>query len=498
MLFRFICFALILAVLSACGQLNKTEHEAMDRPPNIILIYTDDHGYADLGIMGLKADIRTPHIDAMARRGVLFTQGYVTAPTCVPSRAGLLTGQHQNSFGLDTNQEIRDRTVQARFQEIETIAERLRGAGYETGMSGKWHLGSHKRIPDHGFDQYWLTDGQRDAKNFDPDSYGIATNLVENGYHIDQSSALAAAFINKNKDKPFFFYWAPRAPHVPLDAPQNYLDRFGQIDSPRRQQGLAMMSAVDDGVGNIVESLEDHNLLNNTLIFFISDNGAPLRIDKRENGPVVSGWDGSLNDPLTGEKGLLMEGGIRVPFIVSWPGRLPMQARFERPVTSLDVAPTIYKAADIMTDDKLHGTDLVPFLLGKTTGDPHQNLFWKHGAQEAVRSGDWKLIKFEGVVYLYDLDRDISEQENLAESRPSKLQALEASLDEWIAGLPVVSNKNERLKQKQIQRKKIFYDHYLEGKVVDIDRLYLDWLYDMSESDLYKGHSKKTNPPKGQ
>ena len=481
----------LIAILVACGQTDSRHLDVPDTPPNIVLIFTDDQGYADLGIMGLKDDIRTPHLDALARRGILMTQGYVSAPTCVPSRAGLLTGRHQNTFGVDTNLQMFFPEVQAQFNALENIPGRLRKAGYTTGMSGKWHLGSHLKMKKLGIDQFWITEAGKDPKNINPEDYALSQELVETGYHVDQGSAFASAFIEKNKDEPFFFYWAPRAPHVPLDAPQSYLDRFPDVKSERRQQGLAMISAIDDGVGKIVEALKKNDLLHNTMIIFISDNGAPLRIDMRENGPVISGWDGSLNDPLTGEKDLLMEGGIRVPFLISWPARLPINSRYERPVLSIDVAPTIYAAADLEPQADLPGKDLTPFILGQKTGDPHEYMYWKYGAQSAIRSGDWKMIEFDGSVYLYNLAEDLKESNNLAELQPLKLSKLKQQKSNWIAGLPDIPDYEPTTFKKRVERRRIFYNHYLDKKEVDVDRIYMDWVYGLSVSDIEAARQRK-------
>ncbi len=492
MTLRLMIVLVFLSLLTACSQRDSQTEKNSTTPPNFVLIFTDDQGYADLGILGLRDDVKTPHLDALARRGVVMTQGYVSAPSCVPSRAALMTGRHQNSFGVDTNLQMFFPEVQAEFNALESIASRLRSAGYVTAMSGKWHLGSHKKVESNGFDKYWITDGGKEFKNFKPENYGLTSEFAETGYHVDKSGAFGANFIEKNKDNPFFFYWAPRAPHVPLDAPQSYLDRFPDVKSERRQQGLAMISAIDDGVGNIVETLKKNDLLENTMIVFISDNGAPLRIDMRENGPVTSGWDGSLNDPLTGEKGLLMEGGIRVPFIVSWPKRLPQDDRYDRPVLSIDVAPTFFAAAGLEPDAELPGRDLTPFLAGQTKGDPHTHMYWKYGAQAAVRTGDWKLIRFEEKTYLFDLGQDKTESRNLADSYSDKRRELENELQNWMSKLPEVPDYETNNRASRIERRRVFYDYYLDKKTdVNIDRLYGDWLYGLTVNDIEAARQRK-------
>jgi len=494
MTFRWLALLLFACLLSACSPTEPQSEEKPLGPPNIILIFTDDQGYSDLGIMGFKDDVRTPHIDALARRGVIMSQGYVSSPSCVPSRAALLTGRHQNSFGLDTNEQISYPEVQNEFNSLDNIASRLKHKDYATAMAGKWHLGRHQNIVGLGFDQYWITEGEKDKKSFEPQDYELDPEFVETGYHVDKGSKFASAFIKKNKDKPFFFYWAPRAPHVPLDAPKAYLDRFPNIKSERRKQGLAMISAIDDGVGNIVATLKDNGLLDSTMIVFISDNGAPLRINMREDGPVTSGWDGSLNQPLTGEKGLLMEGGIRVPFIVSWPERLPENSQYELPILTIDVAPTVFAAAGLNPSPDLPGKNLIPYLNDEIKTAPHEYMYWKYGEQEAIRAGDWKLIKFDNSRFLYNLANDLTESKNLIDDKHEKGAELEVELNNWLDTLPEIPVYLEDRVKKRVRRKRIFYDYYLDHKRdQNLDRLYVDWVYGMTISDLEGGRRKKLN-----
>ncbi len=407
--------------------------EADERLPNFIIILTDDHGYADLGVQDIVDDIRTPHIDALAKSGVRFTNGYITGPQCVPSRGGLITGQYQNRFGLESNLELKDEMVLKRFSESTTIAERLRSAGYTTGMAGKWHLGAGIHVGNYGFDHFYAKNSGRPAgANFRSSGESVEPQEIrETGYHLDLCSDTAVSFIKRFHEEPFFFYLSYRAPHVPLDAPQKYLDRFPGEMKERRRQALAMMSAVDDGVGRVVATLDDLELRDETLIFFLSDNGAPLKIyqyDRPGSGP---GWDGSLNTPMNGEKGMLSEGGIRVPFVASWPGNIPSGEVYDHPVISLDMAASFYAAAGLPPEASADGVDLIPYLKGENQARPHEALFWRWLGQCAVRVGDWKYLQMDERSYLYDLTKDPSETKNLIEEFPDQAAALYQRLESW-------------------------------------------------------------------
>jgi uncharacterized sulfatase len=358
-----------------------------DIKPNIIVIYTDDHGYSDLSCQGIFEDVKTPHIDALAKGGVRMTDGYVTAPQCVPSRGGLLSGQYQNKLGLESNRDRRTGGL-AGFNKALTIGERLKNVGYATGMAGKWHLGPKEKIADHGFDKVFSKNGNGSGYwNMNLQGQDIAPSIQKDTeYHIDMISNFACSFIKRFKDQPFFFYLPCRAPHVPLDPSPKYLKRFPGKMPERRRKALAMISAVDDGVGRIMDTLREHGLEDNTLIFFISDNGAPLKIHKKDAPGGGPGWDGSLNDPMNGEKGMLTEGGIRTPFVVYWKGVIPGGQTYSHPVISLDVAATANALAKLPDDPVLDGVNLIPYLTGKNKQRQLEiSDRWRQGV--SVRSG---------------------------------------------------------------------------------------------------------------
>ncbi len=434
--------------------------DAAERRPNIIVFYTDDHGFADLGVRGVMKDLRTPHLDSLARGGVVATHGYSTAPQCVPSRGGLITGRFQGRFNLDNNGSSLDG-----FNRQVTIAERLQKAGYVTAQFGKWHLGPLEEIPRHGFRHVFAQHGQQ----------VFAANITVDGrdrpmgdhppsdYHIDACSKAAEGVIGRYHDQPFFLYIAYRAPHTPLDAPKHYKDRFPGPMPERRRAALGMLAAVDDGVGRITAALEKHGLTQQTLVFFIGDNGAPLKIHKQDsplNGDA-GGWDGSLNDPLNGEKGMLSEGGMHVPFLIAWPGVIPGGRNYDHPVSALDVAATAAALAEIKTGSgELDGVNLLPFLKEDKAGAPHEALYWRWMAQSAVREGRWKLLRGGEREYLYDLDQDLGEKHNLATQHPEIAARLREKLQQWSAELeppgmalgPMAAVWND------------YFDFYLEGK----------------------------------
>ncbi|GGZ16682.1 hypothetical protein GCM10007049_06320 [Echinicola pacifica] len=453
--------------------------------PNIIVIYTDDQGYADLGVQGLVDDIKTPHIDQLAGRGVRMTSGYVTAPQCIPSRSGLLSGVYQQRYGLDHNGTIPMPLDQ------ELLPQMMQKAGYITGMTGKWHLEpNHQQITwieenlpqlkdkevqpsdisleekmpyypsSRGFDEYFYGPMNRYWINYDLQGNKVEPQWKEEeGYRLDLQTEATTAFIKRNKDQAFFYYLSYFAPHVPLEATEKYLKRFPGDMPERRRYCLAMMSAIDDGVGQIKETLEELGLLENTLIFFISDNGAPLKIDKKDIPISFKGgaWDGSLNGPLVGEKGMITEGGIRVPYIISWPKVLPKGKVYHRPVISLDVAATALAVAGLDPNPNLDGVNLIPFLKESLRTDPHENLYWRFWNQTAIRSGDFKYLVAGNKEYLFDLSESPVEDENIISQYPQLAAVMRKKLERWTDEL-----KNPGISQLSLtSAEEAWYEFYL-------------------------------------
>jgi len=430
--------------------------------PNLIVIFTDDHGWADLGAQGVRTDIRTPNLDALAAGGLRASNGYVTAPQCVPSRAGLLSGRYQNRFGVEANgQPI------SPFEAELTIAERLKEAGYATGMAGKWHLGSTERITGHGFDKVFFKHSNAAGFwNMDLDGKDVGpAEQRGGGYHLDLIADFSCAFIKRHSAQPFFFYLAPRAPHTPLDAPGKYTARFPGEMPERRRQALAMISAMDDGVGRIMQTLREQKLEERTLIFVMGDNGAPLKVHKVDS-PLQGdpgGWDGSLNEPMNGEKGTLCEGGIRTPWLAYWKGTIPGGQVYAHPVISLDVAATAVVVAGLKPrPGELDGVNLIPFFTGETKAAPHERLYWRWISQSAIREGRWKLLRGGPREYLFDVEADPGEKLNLLAKHPEIARRLRDQLKVWGADL-----KPPGVESKTLTRAATgYFDHYLDGKPV--------------------------------
>lgn len=454
------CKILTLLILSmfynSCGEKIKTEEKSpVTDKVNFILIYTDDHGYSDLSAQGIKDDIKTPNIDQLALGGVRMESGYATAPQCVPSRAGVLTGVFQSKFGVEKNGD-----PLTGFNEQLTIAEKLKANGYTTGMAGKWHLGPADEITEHGFDWVFNKAFIKGNANFDVNGYRHAFGPETSGmYHIDACSAAASAFIDKNSESPFFLYLAYRAPHVPLDATEKYLSRFPGEMPERRRQALAMLSAVDDGVGEIMKTLEANGIVENTIIFFIGDNGAPLKITREDKPGGGPGWDGSLNDPLNGEKGTLIEGGMRTPYIVYWKDKLQKGTVYKHPVSSLDFAATANVLAGLPKDNKLDGVNLIPYLNGELKGAPHDKLCWRWWAQSAIRKGKWKYLNGGDREYLFDLEDDIEEKKDVFKNHPEIASQLKTELSDWCKDLSPPGLQNGKMSKNATK----YFDFYLDG-----------------------------------
>ena len=397
---------------------------AESRKPNILFILADDLGYADLGFQGSQ-EIHTPTIDSLAKTGIRFSDAYVTAPQCGPSRAGIMTGINQARFGyLDNNEHsgLPDPEI------LPLMPELMKSAGYHTGLVGKWHIGQgteylikkreKKHMPllsstridcakpwlrgsdegmfivggggyyfpfkkpfsDHPRSHYYTFNGA--------EKQPVEFRLDEEAYNTDFFTDAALKFIEESGTQPFFLFLSYTAPHSPLQAKPEELAANGHIDDENRRIFAGMMTCLDNNIGRVFDLLDEKGLRKNTLIVFMSDNGGPTGV-----GP---GKNTSRNDPFTGVKGDVHEGGIRVPCIMSWPGVFPAGTVYSNAVSSLDLLPTFAAAAGAKLSAKVDydGTSLIPFLKigSSTTALPNQNLYWRWRGKKALRSGDYKWL----------------------------------------------------------------------------------------------------------
>ena len=413
-------FIALLSILTACNLKNKATEETVNDKPNIIIILTDDQGYADVGFNGCK-DIPTPNIDRLANHGVKFTNAYVSYAVCGPSRAGLITGRYQDRFGFGRNPLFCPNDPNQGLPLTEqTLAEVLNDVGYQTMAYGKWHLGAHKtqRPLERGFDEFFgfLTGGHQyfpekwtlnDISEITSQFEAYNTKLLKNNKRVEESEYLtdalsreAVSFIERNKDNPFFMYLAYNAPHAPLQATEKYLNRFEHIKNKKRKIYAAMVSAVDDGVGDVLNKLEELELTENTIVFFLSDNGGPEKKNGSNNGELRNG------------KGSLYDGGIHVPFAIQWPAKIPAGKVYDKPIISLDIFSTVVHYANAKPKNKLDGVNLIPYINGENKANPHDFLFWRkfNSGAYAVRNNDMKLVNAKGKRdELYNLTDDIGE-----------------------------------------------------------------------------------------
>lgn len=445
---------------------------ATDRQPNIVFIFADDLGIGDTSIYG-SSIIDTPNIDSLAESGVMFTQGYVSHPVCSPSRAGLLTGRYQQRHGWEFNPAGRDQSAGMDAAQV-TIADAMKELGYATGMIGKWHLGYEDQFHpmSRGFDEYFgvlaggtefletLPEGAAYARNGAPKKrdprravYRGRNKVQVDDYLVDVFTDEAVSFIDRHAEEPFFLYLSHTTPHTPLQATKPYLDRYGHIRNMSTRVYAAMVSALDDSVGAVVKKLKEIGEYENTLIAFLSDNGCAGYI-----GNACSNLD------FAGYKRHHQEGGIRIPYILSWPEQLPSNLQYDHPVISLDLMSTFTAAAgeEKSTEDSVN---LIPYLTGENPDAPHDYLYWRSGPTEAIRDKRWKLIKYNRledqgqqlddvgrltpppdgwatnsplgkVTLLYDLENDPQESKNLANENPEVVRELESQWESWNAQLP--------------------------------------------------------------
>lgn len=365
-----------------------------------------------------------------------FTNGYVTGPYCSPTRAGLLTGRYQTRFGHEFNPGGGDQGLSLGES---TLADRLKAAGYKTALVGKWHLGSSAALhpQKRGFDEFF---GFLGGAHSYFENNGILRDtqpVTDLDYTTDAFGREAASFIERNKGQQWFLYLAFNAVHTPMDATKERLAKFSKIEDKQRRTYAAMMSAMDDAIGVVRAKLAETGQASNTLITFISDNGGPTM-----EGVTVNG---SRNEPLRGSKRTTLEGGVRVPFVVTWPGRI-QPGVFEQPAIQLDLHAIALAAAGVTekSDWKLEGVNLLPYLSGEKKTAPHDALYWRFGPQMAIRSGDWKLVRYDTTAdgqrakgkpisdaKLYNLASDLHEDKDLSATNPEKVKELQGKWDEW-------------------------------------------------------------------
>ena len=426
---------LCLILLHGCGA-GKDSGGRSAPPPertNIVLIIADDLGYADLGVQG-SPDVLSPHIDSLAANGVRFTNGYVSSPVCSPTRAGLMTGRYPQRFGHEMNPPSPMTPAFGLPVGEITVAEKLKAAGYATALVGKWHLGSEAQFHPltRGFDEFfgflggshsyvdWVADpADPILRDFEP--------IVENTYLTDALTREALSFVRRHKGTPFFLCLTYNAVHRPLEEPPpKYMERFAGITDPKRKKFLAMLAAMDDGVGAVIGAIRSAGAESKTLFIFHSDNGG------------LTSLNTSRNTPLRGEKEQLWEGGIRVPFIIQWKERVPAGLVYDDPVVQLDLFATILAAARVEQPHgrTIDGVNLIPYVDGTDPRVPHAALFWRYGFQSAARKGNWKLLD-DGTnpSQLFDLAEDIGETTDLASARPDIVSDLESDLAVWNAEL---------------------------------------------------------------
>jgi arylsulfatase A len=440
----------IVALTARCTLLLSSTAAAAAELPNVVVIVIDDLGWADISPYG-KGLAKTPNLQRLASRGMRFTQGYAACPVCSPTRAALLTGRYPARLHLtdwlpgrpeSSAKKLRRPVIRQELplEEI-TLAEALRPAGYVSASIGKWHLGGPPFWPEH--------------QGFDVNIGGTATGSPPGGYFqfktpnlsardsreylTDRLTDEAVKFIDKNADRPFFLYLPHYAVHIPLQAKSNDVARLqseAKPDQPRNNAiYAAMIESMDESVGRIVTILEDRKIADKTVIVFTSDNGG-LSVKEGPNTPATT------NAPLRAGKGYLYEGGIRVPWIVVWPGVTPPGSDSESPISSVDLFPSILEMAGLAlpANRAIDGESLVPLLTQRGTLQ-RSALYWHypHYSNQggmpggAVRSGDLKLIEFyeDGRRELYDLRHDPSESRDLAGERAGDVQRLASMLADW-------------------------------------------------------------------
>lgn len=421
------------------------------KKPNVIIIYTDDQGTLDLNIYGAK-DLYTPNIDALARRSVRFTQFYTAAPVCSPSRAALMTGRYPQRAQLASNASS-DKGGKLEMPTTQvTMAEMFKSGGYATGHIGKWHMGyTPAAMPNgQGFDYSFGHMGGC-IDNYSHYFYWQGPNrhdLWRNGEEIWQDGKYfpdlmvneLGSFLEKNKTKPFFVYWALNIPHYPLQGQDKWRKHYKDLPSPRKEYA-ALVSTMDEKIGLVLQKLKTLGLEQNTIVILQSDHG------HSEEERTFSG--GGYAGNLSGAKFSLLEGGIRVPAMISWPGVLPKNETRDQLAVNVDWFPTLAELCNIsLPDRKIDGKSLVQVIKSSNAATPHETFLWQSGGgannpQWAVRQGDWKLVHnpigYKSAdasntekLYLFNMKNDMEEKKNEFRQHPEIATALKKKYEEWI------------------------------------------------------------------
>ena len=437
MKFKLIIITGILLLTFTIGQ-----SQSKNNKPNFIIILADDLGYGDVGFTG-STQIKTPSIDALAKSGVIFSQAYVSAPVCGPSRAGLMTGRNQVNFGFDNNPivdlpQFDENYVGVPVEET-TLADRLAELGYVNGLIGKWHLGEadHFHPTKRGFHEFWGYRGGGHnyfANKSDGSSY---KNTLESNfkkiqpitYLTDDKGDECVDFIKRHKDEPFFLFASFNAPHAPMQATEEDLKLYSHIKDEKRRTYAAMTHRLDVNVGRIMNELKAQNIDKNTVVVFFSDNGGPCD------------HNASINAPFNGQKGILLEGGIRVPFVMSYPKRIASGSTFNKAISSLDLTPTFVALAggETTNKDKLDGVNIFPYITKEIKGTPHETMMWRFTISAGIRKGDWKLVRLpDRLPLLFNLDKDPSELNNVADQNKDLVVSMLKELGDWDVSCPQV------------------------------------------------------------
>jgi len=468
---------------SKSGFLQPIKHTPDSTRPNILLITVDDLGMADCSLYG-EGDISTPNIEQLGAEGIIFDNAYTTSPVCAPSRAAMITGRYQHRFGFEFT--MHERYLKNRLEYLGfrylvnsepwvakwmssvpdadaihnqglplseiTLAEILKKHGYHTGIMGKWHLGwsKEKQPAAFGFDEQYgfftshslyspegtegIIDQKIDAdwtdsyiwsgqRNGPHAIYRNGIEIKENGYLTDRITDESIAYMNEHKEHPFFLWISYSAPHTPLQAPREYVVQFGNIEDPVKRVYRAMISNLDDNIGRLIEYLDDQNLADKSIIFFISDNGGAEYTHTTDNGRYEGG------------KNTEFEGGLKVPMIIRLPGRRAAGSRFPHMVSSVDIFTTSIASAGIemMPGRELDGVNLVPYLTGQNKMPPHEYLFWQRGISKVVRNNEFKLVmnEYSGAEILYDLNQNKYENPDVAPFHPKVVKELKMAFQNW-------------------------------------------------------------------